>query len=57
MPFNLFGSQFTLADFEQIVPNPNTLNRIRDSLQTYVVQTLFNGEPISEGTMPNVRHS
>uniref|UniRef100_A0A1Q3FXQ3 Large proline-rich protein BAG6 n=1 Tax=Culex tarsalis TaxID=7177 RepID=A0A1Q3FXQ3_CULTA len=53
LPFNLFGSQFTLADFEQIVPNPNTLNRIRDSLQTYVVQTLFNGEPISEGTMPN----
>lgn len=53
LPFNLFGSQFTLADFEQIVPNPNTLNRIRDSLQSYVVQTLFNGEPISEATMQN----
>ncbi|KAL9692670.1 hypothetical protein quinque_005490 [Culex quinquefasciatus] len=57
LPFNLFGSQFTLADFEQIVPNPNTLNRIRDSLQTYVVQTLFNGEPISEGTMPNAMNA
>lgn len=53
LPFNLFGSQFTLADFEQIVPNPNTLNRVRDSLQAYVVQTLFSGQTISDATMQN----
>ncbi|XP_058838860.1 large proline-rich protein BAG6 isoform X5 [Topomyia yanbarensis] len=51
LPFNLFGSQFTLADFEQIVPNPNTLNRVRDSLQAYVVETLFSGQAISEAAM------
>lgn len=51
LPFNLFGSQFTLADFEQIVPNPNTLNRVRDSLQAYVVETLFSGQGISDATM------
>lgn len=51
LPFNLFGSQFTLADFEQIVPNPNTLNRVRDSLQTYVIDTLFSGQPISDAAM------
>lgn len=51
LPFNLFGSQFTLADFEQIVPNPNTLNRIRDSLQAYVVETLFRGQAISDAAM------
>ncbi|XP_021698023.1 large proline-rich protein BAG6 isoform X6 [Aedes aegypti] len=51
LPFNFFGSQFTLADFEHIAPNPNTLNRIRDSLQAYVVETLFSGQSISENTM------
>ncbi|XP_058457529.1 large proline-rich protein BAG6 isoform X3 [Malaya genurostris] len=51
LPFNLFGSQFTLADFEQIVPNPNTLNRVRDSLQAYIIETLFNGQAISETAM------
>ncbi|XP_062709068.1 large proline-rich protein bag6 isoform X6 [Aedes albopictus] len=51
LPFNFFGSQFTLADFEQIAPNPNTLNRVRDSLQAYVVETLFSGQAISENTM------
>lgn len=51
LPFNLFGSQFTLADFEQIVPNPNTLNRVRDSLQAYVVETLFSGQAISDTAM------
>lgn len=51
LPFNLFGSQFTLADFEQIAPNPNTLNRVRDSLQAYIIETLFSGHAISETTM------
>ncbi|XP_053689540.1 large proline-rich protein BAG6 isoform X1 [Sabethes cyaneus] len=51
LPFNLFGSQFTLADFEQIAPNPNTLNRVRDTLQAYVIETLFNGQVINETTM------
>ncbi|XP_065090602.1 large proline-rich protein bag6 isoform X4 [Ochlerotatus camptorhynchus] len=51
LPFNLFGSQFTLGDFEQIVPNPNTLNRVRDSLQVYVVDNLFSGQAISDSTM------
>lgn len=55
LPFNFFGSQFTLADFEQIAPNPNTLNRVRDSLQAYVVETLFSGQAISENTMQEVK--
>lgn len=54
LPFNLFGSQFTLGDFEQIVPNPNTLNRVRDSLQVYVVDNLFSGQAISDSTMQDV---
>uniref|UniRef100_A0A182SRB6 Uncharacterized protein n=1 Tax=Anopheles maculatus TaxID=74869 RepID=A0A182SRB6_9DIPT len=38
---SMFGTQFSLADLQNGVPNPNTLNRIRDSLRTYMNRTLF----------------
>ncbi|XP_055624351.1 large proline-rich protein BAG6 isoform X4 [Toxorhynchites rutilus septentrionalis] len=53
LPLNLFGIPFTFADLQQIVPHPNTLNRIRDSLQSFVVETLFTGQAISDEAMEN----
>uniref|UniRef100_A0A2M4CA57 Putative secreted protein n=1 Tax=Anopheles marajoara TaxID=58244 RepID=A0A2M4CA57_9DIPT len=55
LPFTLFGSQMTIADFANLVPNPNTLNRIRGSLQTYINQTLSpNGAPINDEAVREV---
>uniref|UniRef100_A0AAG5DG44 BCL2-associated athanogene 6 n=1 Tax=Anopheles atroparvus TaxID=41427 RepID=A0AAG5DG44_ANOAO len=42
-PVILLGCHFTLADFFGLVPSPNTFNRIRRQLQTYINRTLFNG--------------
>ncbi|XP_058122964.1 serine-rich adhesin for platelets [Anopheles coustani] len=44
-PVTLLGSHFDLSDFFNLVPSANTFNRVRDSLQTYVSQTLFSGRP------------
>ena len=60
LPFNIFGSQFTIADFANLVPNPNALNRVRSSLQAYLNDEVFEGQPITDdvisGTINEVIH-
>uniref|UniRef100_A0A8W7P4V4 BCL2-associated athanogene 6 n=1 Tax=Anopheles coluzzii TaxID=1518534 RepID=A0A8W7P4V4_ANOCL len=38
---NMFGTQLTMGDLQNLVPNPNTLNRIREPLRSYVNRALF----------------
>uniref|UniRef100_A0A182NIL5 BCL2-associated athanogene 6 n=1 Tax=Anopheles dirus TaxID=7168 RepID=A0A182NIL5_9DIPT len=51
---SLFGGQFTLRDLRHGVPDPNTLNRVRDSLRTYVNRTLFANRTVNDQTVREV---
>uniref|UniRef100_A0A182QSH9 Uncharacterized protein n=1 Tax=Anopheles farauti TaxID=69004 RepID=A0A182QSH9_9DIPT len=51
---NLFGGQFTVRDLRNGVPDPNTLNRVRDSVRTYVNRTLFANRTVNDQTVGEV---
>lgn len=51
-PIRMFGSQLTIRDLVHIAPNPSTLNRIRNELHEFAVQTF--GSPIAENNLAEI---
>lgn len=50
----IFGSdhvQLRVRDFINLTPSPNTLNRIRTTLRTYITNTLLRDAPLTENVI------